>query len=242
VALPRSALLTLWLTAALRGSVGPDDFADAVRGEDPQHLVLGWPGAEEPLGLAALPAAVRRNATTAVLLALPVPGDSVGLAGPPDFNTDALDAEEAVLLVGSMAVGLVPHIDARTVIWQATEARAPMALDPDEAGRTLRKSLIEVTAELVRLDVASWQPEIPDLLLNVRHRAPLALPPDARPEQVDVLERADLCRDIVGLALEGEGGAVSAYELDQRRRCLTDLDRAARRAIAALCSDSLARS
>lgn len=239
MALPRSALLTLWLAATLRGSAGPDELADAVAGDDPRHLVLGWPGRLEPFPLAELPGAVRREGTAAALLAVPVPGDPVGLAGPPSFNADALVAEEAVILSGRRPLGLVPRIDARTVVWDVTEVEAPVPLDPDETGRALRQGLVETTAELVRLDVASWQPEIPDLLLNLRHRPPLPLPPGSLPGQVEVLERADLCRDIVALALDDDGGAVSAYELEQRRRCLTDLDRAARRAIAASCSASL---
>lgn len=242
MALPRSALLATWLTAALRGLAGPDELADAVHGTDPRHLVVGWPGAAEPFGLALLPGTVRRSGTVAVHLAAPAPGDPVGLAGPPAFNAEALGAEEAVVLAGGPGCptyGLVPETDARTVLWRVAEANPPAPLDAAEAGRTLRQTLVATTTTLVRLDVASWQPEIPDLLLNVRHREPLPLPPGTAPEIVEVLERADLCRDIVALALGVEGGAVSAYEADERRRCLTELDRSARRAIAACCSASL---
>lgn len=242
MALPRSALLATWLTAVLRGDAGPDELADALHTDDPRHLVVGWPETPEPFGLALLPGAVRRAGTVAVHLAAPVPGDPVGLAGPPAFNADALDAEEAVVLAGaagSPTYGLVPRLDARTVLWQAAEAQPPVPLDPGEAGRVLRRTLVETTSALTRLDVASWQPEIPDLLLNVRHRDPLPLPPGTPPEIVETLERADLCRDIVGLALSVDGGTVSAYEEDRRRGCLTDLDRSARRAIAACCSASL---
>ncbi|MBO9520980.1 MAG: hypothetical protein J7518_05525 [Nocardioidaceae bacterium] len=242
MALPRSALLATWLTAVLRGHAGPDELADAVHGADPRHLVVGWPGEAEPFGLALLPGAVRRAGTVAVHLAAPVPGDPVGLAGPPEFNTEVLGAGEAVLLAGgagAASYGLVPEVDARTVLWQVAAANPPVPLDPGEAGRVLRRTLVETTAALVRLDVASWQPEIPDLLLNVRHRDPLHLPPGTPPEVLDTLERADLCRDIVALALGVDGGTVSAYEAEERRRCLTDLDRSARRAIAACCSASL---
>lgn len=234
-------MLALWLNACLRGSVGPDDFAEAVRGSDPQHLVVDWlhPGDTRPL--VELPAAVVRASGTRAALALPVAGDLLGLRGPSAFNALALDAGEAVALAGT-GRGLVPTLDARTVLWQSAEAEPAPPPDPAEEGRQLRQVLVTATAELTRLDVASWQPEIPDLLMNVRHRPPLDLPPGVPPRAAEDLERAVLCLQIAGLALDDEGGAASAYEMAERRRCLTDLDRAARRAIVAVCSDSLTGS
>ena len=47
----------------------------------------------------------KRLAATAVAagLALPAPGDPLGLAGPPAFNADALEAGEAVVANGPIA-------------------------------------------------------------------------------------------------------------------------------------------
>jgi hypothetical protein len=237
VSLPRSALLAVWLNAVLRGSVGPDDFAAAVRGDDPQHLVVDWPG-EASLALEQLPAAVMRASGVAAGLALPIAGDLLGLRGPSAFNTLALNAAEAVVLDGT-GLGLVPGVDARTILWQVGPAEPAPPLDHADEGRRLRQVLVTTTADLSRLDVASWQPEIPDLLMNVRHRPDLPLPPGVQPRAVEDLERASLCLDIVDLALRDEGGATSAYEMAERRRCLTELDRAARRVAVAVCSDSL---
>jgi hypothetical protein len=228
------------LNAVLRGSVGPDDFAAHVRADDPQHLVVDWPSGTS-LSLEQLPAAVLRASGTAAGLALPVAGDLLGLRGPADFNVAALDAGEAVVLTGT-GLGLVPELDARTVLWRALPAETAPVLDRAEEGRSLRQALVATTAELVRLDVASWQPEIPDLLMNVRRRPGLALPPGTGPRTSEDLERAVLCLEIVELALRDEGGAASSYEIAERRRCLTDLDRAARRVAVAACSDSLAPS
>ncbi|MCW2784202.1 MAG: hypothetical protein JWP74_719 [Marmoricola sp.] len=240
MSLPRSASLTLWLGATLRGLLGPDDFAEAVRGEDPQHLVVGLPGSPDQLPLASFPAAVQRLGTTTVTLALPAPGDPLGLGGPAVFNGIATDTGEAVLLgTAGGSFGLVPELDARTVVWTVHPAVATAPTDPVEAGRTLRQVLQRVTAELVRLDVTGWQPEIPDLLLNLRHRPALALPAGSAPEHVDTLERAALCAEIVELALADDGGAVTAHEMAARRACLTELDHAARRALVAVCSASL---
>ncbi|RNL79395.1 hypothetical protein [Nocardioides marmorisolisilvae] len=240
MALPRSAFLTLWTGACLRGSVGPDDAAVAVRGEDPQHLVVDWPGRPEPFELAHLPAAISTLREPSLRLALPAAGDPLGLAGPPAFNAQALDAGEAVIVVGlGAAYGLVPTEDARTVLWHCSPVEVPHLLDPGEASRTLRQVLLTATAELVRLDVASWQPEIPDLMLNLAQRPGLPLPPGTPNSAIETLERAALCAEIVELARADEGGALSSHEMAARAGCLTDLDAAARRAIVALCSASL---
>jgi hypothetical protein len=233
-------VLAVWLNACLRGSVGPDDFADAVRGDDPQHLVVDWPDVPGR-SLVELPSAVLRASGTAARVAVPVAGDLAGLGGPASFNADALDSGEAVLLAGT-GLGLVPGLDARTVVWQTAAADVPQLLDPREEGRQLRATLATTTAELARLDVASWQPEIAALLLDVRHRPELSLPADLGPRAVEDLERAVLCLDLVDLAGTDDGGAASAYEIRERRRCLTDLGRAARRVVVAVCSDSLTAS
>ena len=240
MSLPRSARLALWLNATLRGSVGPDDFADAVRGGDPQHLVVDWPSGTT-MRLEQLPATILRAHGTGAGVALPIAGDLLGLRGPAAFNTLAVDTGEAVLLHGT-TLGLVPAVDARTVLWQAATAEPAPPLDGVEEGRQLRQALVSTTAELTRLDVASWQPEIPDLLMNLRHRPDLRLPPGTGRRAAEDLERAVLCLEIVALALRDEGGAASVHEIDERRRCLTDLDRAARRVAVAVCSDSLTAS
>jgi hypothetical protein len=41
---------------------------------------------------------------------------------------------------------------------------------------------------------------------------------------------------IVDLALEDDGGALSAYEIERRRSALRPLERSARRALVAACS------
>lgn len=225
--LPRSALLAAWLQAQRAGLVGVDELADAVRGEDPRHLVV-WPDRVEEV------TAVPARCDGRVSLALPVPGDLVGLAGPPELNLAALEAGEAVL-VGTSA--LVPTYDARTVVWHVHEAKPAPWVDDRSTATELRGTLTAVTRRLVELDVASWQPEIPDMLMNLRHRGPLPLPPGLGPRTIETVERAVLCLEIVRMALSEEGGAVSSYEMSRRREALTDLDRAARHALVGACSE-----
>lgn len=223
---PVSALLCSWLEAVRTGRAGPDDLEATVRGSDPRHLVAGVPDAVE---LHELPRAL----SAPPRLALPVPGDPVGLGGPPELNLAALEAGEAVV-VGD--VGLVPELDARTVVWRARPAAPAPYLDERETAIALRESLAVVTRRLVDLDVASWQPEVPDLLMDLHRRPRLPLPPGLEPRRVETVERAVLCLEIVRLARDGDGGAVSSHEMTQRRDALADLDRAARRALVGACS------
>lgn len=222
-ALPRSTLLATWLDAVRLGHTGPAELADAVRGVDPRHLVAGLPG-REVVELHELPGLV----SGPVSLALPVPGDPLGLGGPAEFNQAALAAGEAVVVGGT---GLVPTDDARTVVWRVHPADPVPWVDERESASELKATLSTVTQRLVDLDVAAWQPDIPDLLMNLRHRPPVPLPPGTEPRRVESVERALLCLEILKLARSGEGGAVSAYEMDRRRAALDDLDRAARRAL-----------
>lgn len=226
--LPSSVVLALWLDAVRMGDAGPAELADAVRGDDPRHLVAGLPG-HEVLDLLELPAALAGP----VSAALPVPGDPLGLGGPTVFNLAAMAAGEAVL-AGS--VGLVPHLDARTMVWRAHPAAQPPWVDERETAGELKVVLAQVTRRLVELDVVAWQPDIPDLLMNLRHRPPLPLPPGCDAPRTETVERAVLCLDILQLARAGAGGAVSASEMDRRRAALDDLDRAARRALVGACS------
>lgn len=226
--LPLSVVLVTWLDAVRAGHVGPDDLADAVRGDDPRHLVVGLPD-REVLELAQLPAAL----TGPLSLALPASGDPVGLGGPPAFNLAALEAGEAVVAGG---IGLVPELDARTVVWRAHRTEPAPYVDERESASELRLALVQVTQRLVDLDVASWSPEVPDLLVDLRHRPPLPLPPALDPRRRETVERAVLCLEVVELARRDETGPVTALELARRREALADLDRAARRALVGACT------
>lgn len=226
--LPVAAVLATWLDAFRAGNAGPGDLADAVRGDDPRHLVTGL-AEGGTVELHELPPLLDGP----ISLALPAPGDLLGLGGPSAFNAAALDAGQAVVVGG---VGLVPLEDARTVVWSAYPADRVPWVDERETAIELRTTLAEVTRRLVDLDVASWQPDIPDLLMNLRHRRPLPLPPGIDPRRLETFDRALLCLEIVGLARSGEGGAVTAYEMQQRSGALGELDRAARRAVVGACS------
>jgi hypothetical protein len=230
--LPQAAVLAAWLGAWLRGEVPPDDVVGQLA--TGSHVVTGLPGADgaEPLLLAL--GALRRLGTAAVSASLPVAGDPVGLGGPAAFNAAAIESGQAVLLDGA-GLGLVPVTVGGAVEWRCSPAATPPWIDLAEASTGLRGTLLDVTRRLVDLDVASWQPEIPDALMNVRHRPPPPLPPSYDARRVDTVERALLCLDLVRLADEVEPGALTAHDVELRRSALADLDRAARRALVAAC-------
>ncbi|MGN6253158.1 MAG: hypothetical protein ACTHNS_15245 [Marmoricola sp.] len=230
--LPPAVAFAAWATAWLRGEVSVDEVGRHLGSGVP--VLVGVPAAEgaEPLALGL--GRLRSLGMEGVLASLPAPGDPLGLAGPPAFNAAALDVGGAVVLSGT-GLGAVPAQVGGAVEWRCSPAAVPAPADPGETDRTLRSTLLEVTARLVDLDVATWQPEIPDALLNLRHRTGPALPPSYGGRRRETVERALLCLEIVALAGEVDAGAVTAAELEQRRAALVELDRAARRALVAAC-------
>ena len=228
-----SARMAWWLSAWLRGDAGPDDVLDAVRGDDAAHDVTGL--ADEPLPLVLALGPLRSAGARSAGLALPSPGDPVGLGGPRDFNAAALEVGEAVLVEGA-GLGLVPHRAGAGVVWVAMPAdRRPLA-DLGEADRALRTGISESATALAALDVARWRPEVADELMNLRHRPAYDAPAGTPPRAVDLAGRAIQALGIVELAMEDHGGAVSALEIMRREDALRPLDASARRALVAACS------
>lgn len=233
--LPPAARLAWWATAWLRGHAVTDLVIDAVIGDDATHVVAGLPGVDGTATLVEGLAALRRLGASAVGAALPVEGDPVGLGGPPAFNTDALEAGEAVVVVGT-GLGLVPQRTGAAIAWTVHPAGPRQLPDVGEADRALRAGLVESANALAALDVARWRPEVADQLMDLRHREPLTAPDGVPARCVELAARGLQAIDVVALALEDDGAAVSASEAQQRRDALVPLDRAGRRALVAACS------
>jgi hypothetical protein len=238
------ARFACWFVAYVRGHTSLDDTLDAITGDDAAHHVVGLDADTDtamPLALAlGRLRATALDGADHVALSLPAPGDPAGLAGPADFNTEAVDAGEAVLLAGS-GLGLVPRRVGAGVFWQARGAAAPPPPDLGEADRGLRSVLRDVADTLAALDIAQWQPEAADALLNLRRSGGPHLPPGMDERAVAVATTAVRCRAIVELARQTEGAVVTGRDADARAAGLRPLDRAARRALAAACSAPLSR-
>jgi hypothetical protein len=172
-----------------------------------------------------------------VSVALPIPGHPIGLAGPAGFNADALEAGEAIVLHGT-GIGMTPLRMGSSVRWRSSPASEPAYLpDVATADRELHEAFRDAIARLTELDVASWNPDVADAILNLRspsqldHHLPFAT---TRAAQTAITAlRAEA---IVGLAEREESGPVSAAEMNERRAALRPLHVAARTAVVAACS------
>ncbi|MEP9365018.1 hypothetical protein ABLE68_18790 [Nocardioides sp. CN2-186] len=233
--LPPSARLAWWGTAWLRGQVVTDLLVDALIGDDATHAVAGLPGADGTETLVGALGRLRTAGATSFGLALPVEGDPLGLGGPAAFNADALDVGEAVVVAGT-GLGLVPERTGAAVIWTAHPAERRQLPDVGDADRDLRATLVGAADALARLEVAKWRPEVADRLMNLRHLEPVVAPDGVPPRCVELAARGILATGIVDLALEDDGGAITAYDIAERRAALVPLERAGRRALVAACS------
>jgi hypothetical protein len=228
-----SGRLAWWATAWLRGQVVTDLVIDAVLAGDATHVVAGLPGTDGPVPLVRALAELRVAGSDAVGLALPAPGDPVGLGGPSVLNAAALDAGEAALSGG---LAFVPRQVGAAVEWTTYDARPRQLGDVGECDRALRLALQRATEALADLEVARWRPEAADALLNVRHRPDLAPPPGVPERCVQLAGRALQARAIVELALAEDDDALSASRAGARREALAPLAAAARRGLVAACS------
>ncbi|MFE7447521.1 hypothetical protein ACFU7X_44485 [Streptomyces chartreusis] len=241
---PRSGRLAAWGNALLAGLVSPDDAVHEIVGDDAVHRVEGLPGESAPVGLTLGLGRLRTLGVSGLRVALPAPGHPLGLSGPPEFNTRAMDAEEAVICHGA-AFGLVPEVyeagpdgdvHVEVVWWVLPVREAPPADVPTlgEAERELAEGLREATEVLARLDVAGSGPVAEAAIDAYRARAERGrevLAPGYPPRAVRVLELAQRVGLLVSLAREnGHGGAVSSAEMGARTEALRPVERVARRA------------
>jgi hypothetical protein len=241
---PRSGRLTAWGNALLAGLAAPDDVAQRIMAEDAVHRISGLPRESAPVGLTLGLGRLRALGATGLRLALPVAGHPLGLSGPPEFNARALVAGEAVITVGTVALGLVPEVREAgpagdlhvEVEWRCLPVRdAPPADVPSlgEAERELAEALRDATDALARLDVAGAEPAAQAALEAYRARAERGrevLAPGYPARAVRVLELAQRVAALVGIAADGHGAAVSASQIAARAELLRQVERTARRA------------
>lgn len=248
---PRSGRLAAWGNALFAGLVSPDEAAVEIVGEDAVHRVTGLPGEPETavVGLTLALGRLRTLGAGWLRVALPAPGHPLGLSGPPEFNSRALQAGEAVL-APSAGLGLVPELYEagpggdvhREVLWHCLPVNdAPPADVPSlgEAERELAEAMRDATATLTRLDVAGSGPVADAALEAYRARIETGrqlLAPGYPPRAVRVLELGDRVRGLLAIATDSggdgreHGGAVSASEIVARTEALRPVERTARRA------------
>ncbi|HST85241.1 MAG TPA: hypothetical protein VLL08_26110 [Kineosporiaceae bacterium] len=258
--LPRSARLAAWGTAVLASGVEASLAVQAVTADDEPHevhaevevgAVLGLPAKG---GLSDLLLTLVRHGAPSLSVALPAPGDLLGLPGPPTFNTAALDVGECVLVGAGPgpAIGIIPKITefgsiyepGAMVSWQAYAVGRRRVTDLGsvaEADRELRTALTDATQELARLDIARWREDAADRVASIRDGGLERgmLPPTMPRRCVRVLATAARVRAIVELASEDDGAAVTGHEAQRRAEALRALDAVSRRAMVAAINGML---
>jgi hypothetical protein len=234
-ALPRSGRLVCWFNAWTVGEATPDDLPELVLGGDAAHDVVGLTDTPQPLLLAA---GRLRLGGGGASLSLPAAGDPVGLTGPPELTMAAMEAGEAALFPYA-GVALVPEVVGAGVFWQALACApaAGAAVGVRAAERGLREALLGCAERLLALDVATWRPEISDALSGIREKRDAPLPRGYSPHASQLAALALRCHTIVDLAHQNGSATVTSREEVARAQALGALDRAARHALVAACSD-----
>lgn len=249
----RSARFVAWVRAWRAGFIPYDDVIDEIEATE-DHL---WAPSDDLSGQRSLREALADLSVLhpdQIRLVLPAPGDPRGLPGPSTpFTGVALTAGEGVLAGGT---GLVPmvrtHISGSgdqfaTVIWQSfpipDSAPATAGVEPTagEAESDLAGALAQATTALTNLDIAQWRPELANALAALRrHDDAGELPPVFDPRARRLYARASLLDRVLALAEQAApGGAVNAYEAQQRDAALRPLTTACRRAMMAACNAPL---
>ncbi|MDQ3166594.1 MAG: hypothetical protein M3Q17_10665 [Actinomycetota bacterium] len=230
--LPRSARLVCWFNAWVAGDAAPDDLTDAVTGDDAAHSVTGIDD-EVALPLLLGLAALRRAGAHAATLALPAPGDPVGVGGPRNFNEAAVEAGEAAVFTGA-GLGLVPSVVGSGVFWAAHPA-VPATTVPDVASgeRALREALVAAAEQATGADSAPFKTsgsapsreQVTDVLAALRTSRPVSLPTSYSTRAGRLAASAMRCLTILDLTPE-------------RQPVLVELERAARHALVAAGSET----
>jgi hypothetical protein len=235
-AIPAAARVAGWLNAWLDGREGADAVIAGITGT---HTVVDLRGLDPtgPLSPALALGELRRLGLHRASVSLPRPGDPLGLGGPADFNLDALEVGEAVVLHGP-GLGLLPISMSHSLHWRAVEATPPTYVpEVADADRELRARFVEAADRLAALDVAAWNPEVADSLLNLRTPMAFDTPmPFASGQAANACVCGLRGMEIVALAVRDDGGSLSASEAERRRECLAPLERASRAAVVAACS------
>ncbi|MET0417317.1 MAG: hypothetical protein ABW022_14995 [Actinoplanes sp.] len=245
----RSTRFVAWVRAWRAGFVPFDELADEIA-RDEEHLVADAPGTWTDVPLPhGLPLFAKVHPDD-IRLVLPAPGDPRGLPGPGELTGAAMLAGEAVM---TPTFGVVPQVqrhtsgsgvEFETVLWRVfgvTDYKPVFQPGAAEAEGELTLALGEATAQLTKLDVAQWKPELAGALQALRRPESTAtLPTGFDPRARRLFARASILDQVLALAeTNAPGGAVNGYEAQQRDAALRPLTTACRQALVAACNSPL---
>jgi len=245
----RSTRFVAWVRAWRAGLVPFDELAGEIAADE-EHLVADAPGTWTDVPLSHLLPVFAKVHPDDIRLVLPAPGDPRGLPGPGPLTGAALLAGEAVM---TPEFGVVPEVrrhtsgsgvEFETVLWRffpVPEYKPVFQMGAAEAEAELTAALGEATAQLTRLDVAQWKPELAGALQALRRPESAAtLPPGFDPRARRLFARASVLDQVLALAeTNAPGGAINGYEAQQRDAALRPLTSACRQALVAACNSPL---
>ncbi|MEV0228495.1 hypothetical protein [Nonomuraea sp. NPDC050786] len=217
--------LVAWGNAWLAGHVGLDEAADHVE-------AAGGPAVAGDVPLRKYLANLRADGLRELRLALPAPGDPLGLSGPAALNSAAVDAGQAAIAVlDDRNLGLVPAPDLRGSSYVGVRLEAydsgPVRHDLptlSEAERELSEAMRSATDALSSVEgPMQARPSAVE-----RRGGELAPGYPARAHRVATLA----ARLTTALRLADERGLTSG-QIAARAAALRELDRAVRRALVA---------
>ena len=245
----RSTRFVAWVRAWRAGLVPFDELAGEIAADE-EHLVADAPGTWTDVPLPqGLPVFAKVHPDD-IRLVLPAPGDPRGLPGPGELTGAAMLAGEAVM---TPSFGVVPEVrrhtsgsgvEFETVLWRVhpvAEYKPVFQMGAAEAEAELTAALGEATAQLTKLDVAQWKPELAGALQALRRPESTAtLPPGFDPRSRRLFARAGVLDQVLALAeTNAPGGAVNGHEAQQRDAALRPLTAACRQALVAACNAPL---
>jgi hypothetical protein len=234
--------LVAWGNAWLTGHVGLDEAVDAAEKAAGPQVVTGARSSAQETSIRRALADLRVAGLTALRLALPVPGDPLGLTGPPDLNAEAIEAGAAVILdlADGSQQALIPAEDRRGssyagIRWTPRQARpgSPDVPALADADHQLTLAVRDVTEALLTVDdISRPDPEIMNALAGLRDttRDDQTLAPGYPPRAHRVAALAGRLAVVVDLARALDGRALTADQTRRRADALNVLDRAVRRA------------
>lgn len=234
----RCAQLAAWGSAWLAGAAAFDDVLDAVTGSG-RHV--GGPGfgpGPNPVGAAL--AEWKRAGTSVLTLALPVPGDVRGLAGPASFRDAALRAGEAVygrdFGLTVLAGRDTPSSAGRELIWHRAEVSElpPDPVSMADAEHELTESIRETASLFARRGVTSWLTDIAPALSDARRAGErLHLPASHPPRAVRLIAQAERLSAVLVVVDSDDTAQLTAAAAAERDQALAPLRLAVRRALLA---------
>ncbi|TMR95307.1 hypothetical protein EJK15_29555 [Nonomuraea basaltis] len=216
--------MVAWGNAWLVGHVGLDEAADHVES-------AGGPTVAGEVPLRKYLANLRAGGLRELRLALPAPGDPLGLSGPASFNSAAIDAGQAVIAVlDDGNLGLVPAPDRRGSSYVGVRLdvhdSGPVRHDlPSlaEAERELSDAIRAATEALASVEgPAKDRPELG------RQGGELAPGYPARAHRVSTLATR-----LAAVLRHADERGLTTGQIAARGAALRELDRAVRRALVA---------